>query len=360
VLSLTQANDPCIAGCRAKEAKTSMASLVTQSNNQELRRFTDAGAVPDWFPGIHEVWTHAVSHVNHNDLAPQESPHRFALPPIHLFWGGEPQNQLLYFYHYLLLFNEIRNRPESDLPALTTQDWRSILGNTYWKKQWPKPEKNKPSMFDPNKFWKYGGPLLFGDERSAKIAAGRYDPTSRLPCQCVVELATAEDTDLRQAVVYNLNSYHLYEEIREMERVQFPVTFEKRWKNNQNLVNAIVELWDPSSGGAPNSAFFCNKKAWRNWVRSLRDLVADWDGFERWDWAHFSDVRNMGINRLQGPEFRRFTVRLLAFFIHSFVQRLGYYPSSLLCPSIIAGHTCALHHKKFGYSFHNLPIAVEH
>jgi hypothetical protein len=118
------------AGRRAKKAKIDMASLV-QPNNKETRRLCDAGAAPDWFPGIQDIWVHAMNHISHLDLASKESPRRFALPPIHLFWGCEPQNQRIYYYHYLLLFNEIKNRPERDLQALTTQEWRSVLGNTY-------------------------------------------------------------------------------------------------------------------------------------------------------------------------------------------------------------------------------------
>jgi hypothetical protein len=155
----------------------SVASLVPSSNNQEVRCLTDAGAVPDWFPEIQDVWRAAMNHVGHLNLASQKSPRCFALPPVHLFWGGEPQNQHIYFYHYLLLFNEIKNWPECDLPPLTTQEWRSILGNTDWKKQWPKPDGNNSSTFDPNVFWKYGYTLLFGDEHSAAVAAGLYNPT---------------------------------------------------------------------------------------------------------------------------------------------------------------------------------------
>ncbi|KAN0138001.1 hypothetical protein V8E53_004172 [Lactarius tabidus] len=96
-------------GHSAKKDKTILASLAASPNNQELRHLTNAGAVPDWFPWIQEVWKHVVSHVGHLDLAAQESSHCFMLPPIHLFWGGEPQNQCIYYYHYLLLFNEIKN-----------------------------------------------------------------------------------------------------------------------------------------------------------------------------------------------------------------------------------------------------------
>ncbi|KAH9031989.1 hypothetical protein EDB84DRAFT_1562111 [Lactarius hengduanensis] len=281
------------AGRRAKKAKTIMTSLATHPNNQELRRLTDAGAAPDWSPGTQEVWTHALGHVSYLNLASQVSPRRFVFPPVHLFWGGEPQNQRIYNHHYLVLFDEIKNRPERDLPALTTQEWRSILGNTYWKKQWPKHNGNNPSTFDPNVFWKYGGSLFFGDERSADVAAGRYNPTSRLSCHCDVQLATADDTDIRQVVVYHLNSFHVYEEIREMERLQFP----------------IVEMWDPSKGGV-NPDFFCDKNSWRRWVRAVRDVVVDWDGFDRWDWGCLSNVRELGIDKLSGRDFHKFTVTI--------------------------------------------------
>ncbi|KAF8262933.1 hypothetical protein EI94DRAFT_639978 [Lactarius quietus] len=346
------------AGRRAKRAKMNEISLVANANNQELRRLTDAGPAPDWFPVIQEVWTHAMNHANHSDLASLESPRRFALPPVHLFWGVEPHNQRVHYHHYLLLFNEIKNRPERDLPALTTQEWRFILGNTYWKKQWPKPDADNPSTFDPSAFWKYGGVLLFGEQRSADVAAGRYDPTSRLACRCDIQLTTADDTDIRQVVLYYLNSFHVHEEIREMERIQFPANFEKRWKGQLLTLHQIVEMWDRSGGGV-NSDFSCNKD-WRNWVRAVRDLIADWDGFERWDWGQFSNVRNMGINNLAAPEFYKFTVCLLAFFIQSFVRHLGYYPSPLLRPPTLAGPTCVDHRKKFGNGLMNYPIPVAH
>ncbi|KAH9022398.1 hypothetical protein EDB83DRAFT_2565789 [Lactarius deliciosus] len=308
-------------GRRAKRAKADMDTLLI--NNPELRRLTDAGAVPDC----------------HLNLASQKSPRRFALPPVHLFWGGEPPNQRTYYYHYLLLFNEIRNRPERDLPGLTTQEWRSILGNTYWKKQWPRHDGNNPLAFDPNMFWKYGGSLLFGDVRSADITAGCYNPTSLLSCRCDVQLATADDTDIRQVVLYYLNSFQVYEEIREIERLQFPTTFEKRWRSQYLELNQILEMWDPSGGCSVDPKFFRKKKVWRSWVQAVRDLVVDWDGFEQWDWGGFSKVRTMEIDNLSGSDLHKFTIRLLAFFIHSFVTRLGYYPSPLLLPPSLAAHS---------------------
>ena len=314
--------------------------------------------MPDWFPGIQQVWKQATNHINHNDLTAQTSHRRFVLPPIHLFWGGQCTNQRIYYYHYLLLFNEIKSRPERGLPPLTTQEWRLILGSTYWKSQWPKPDANNPSAFDPDVFWKHGGPLLFGDDRSADVAAGRYNPTSRLSCRCDVRLDTADDTDIRQVVLYNLNSFHVLEEIKEMEHLLFPTDFEKRWRDLSSQIETIVEMWDPSGGGV-NFEFFCNKKVWRRWIRALREVVADWNGFEQWDWGEFSNAKTIGINGLSGPDCQRFTIRLLTFFIHTFVIRLGYYPSPLLRPPYLGAHSCTTHTKKFGYVQHVLPYPVE-
>ncbi|KAF8269203.1 hypothetical protein EI94DRAFT_1829080 [Lactarius quietus] len=278
-------------GHRVKRAKSIADSLVAQPNNQELRRLTDAGAAPDWFLGTQEVWMHAMNHVSHLDLPSQKSPHRFVLPPIHLFWGCEPQNQHIYYYHYLLLFNEIKKHPERNLPMLTTQEWRSILGNSYWKKQWPQSGKNNPSTFDPDAFWKYG--------------ALSFLAMSEVPMLMQV-IITPQAKCLAVVVIYYLNSFHVYEEIKEMEHLQFPTTFEKRWAGLRLELDQIVKMWDPSGGGV-NPDFFCNKKVWRSWVRAVCKVMADWDGFEHWDWGRFSNVRNMGLNKLLGPDFEKFT-----------------------------------------------------
>ncbi|KAH9007299.1 hypothetical protein EDB86DRAFT_2824350 [Lactarius hatsudake] len=232
-------------GHRAKRAKVDMDTLLI--NNPELRHLTDAGAVPDWFPGIQDIWTHAMGHISHLNLALQKSPRCFVLPPVHLFWDGEPLNQRTYYYHYLLLFNEIRNWPKRDLPGLTTQEWRLILGNTYWKKQWLRRDGNNPLAFDPNMFWKYGGSLLFSN---------------------------------------------VYEEIRDIKHLQFLTTFEKRWQSQYLELNQILKMWDLSRGCSVDPKFF-HKKVWRSWVQVVCNLVVDWDDFEQWDWGSFSKTQLM-------------------------------------------------------------------
>ena len=288
-----------------------------------------------------------MNHVSHLDLAPLTERRRFSLPPIQLFWGGNEENQRIFYFHFLLLRREIQERCTRDLPSLTTDEWRSILGNTYWKQCWPSRDNSSlDTTFDPTLFWKHGGPLFFGDTLSADVAAGHHDPSSLLPCRCDVQMSTADDPQIRQVILYHLNSRHVYEEVKEMERLQFKTTFEKRWRSQEIGVNHIVEMWDPSGGGT-DFKFFHNKKVWRTWLWAVREVVKDWDGFDSWDWGGFS-VKTLEIKSLFRLDFYRLTVRLLAFYIYSFVSRLGYYPSPLLHPPTFATPCCYDHRRKFG------------
>jgi len=62
----------------------------------------------------------------------------------------------------------------------------------------------------------------------------------------------------------------------------------------------------------------------------------EWEGFDEWDWDRFTDVRNMGINKLPQKDFYKLTICLLTFFIRTFVTHLGYYPSPMLNPLVLA------------------------
>lgn len=163
----------------------------------------------------------------------------------------------------------------------------------------------------------------------------------------------ADDTNICDVVLYHLNSFHMYDELKEMIHLQFLANFKRQWKSQTLELNLIVERWEPS-GGSVNPNFFYNK-VWRSWAQAVCNVIADWDSFNDWNWGHFSNVRSMGVNKLPGPNFQKFTVSLLMFFIHSFVQHLGYYSSPLLlCPPTFTGHTCTNHQKKFGNRHYNL------
>ena len=290
--------------------------------------------------------------VSNVDLKGGQSSRRFALPPVHLFWGASEQNQRTYYYHLLVLRREFLLHAQGDYLGLFTEEWRSILGNTYWKSMWPRPKPDdvNSSNFNTARFWIYGGPLFFGDELSAKVTCG-HDPTSLLPCRCGVELDTADDVEVRQTVLYHLNMDQMSAEIKEMDRLQFPMDFKKRW--DQGRLSAILhmtDMWGDAGNGGVNSGFFEDKKAWRSWLWAVCEVVMEWEGFD--DWEGFKGFRYMGINqfnKLPQKEFYTLTVHLLVFFITTFVTRLGYYPSPMLHPPILTGHHCAKHRRKFGF-----------
>ncbi len=78
-----------------------------------------------------------------------------------------------------------------------TKEWRSILGNTYWKLMWPRPNPSDAcsSNFDPMEFWIQGGPLFFGDEVSAEVTF-KCDMASVLCCHCEVQMDIADNNEI--------------------------------------------------------------------------------------------------------------------------------------------------------------------
>jgi hypothetical protein len=215
---------------------------------------------------------------------------------------------------------------------------------------WPRPNPGNMSLssFDPARFWVHGGPLFFGDKISGEVTSGR-DVTSVLHCHCEIQMESTNDDEVRQMVLYHLNIAHASAEIKEMDRLQFPLDFEKRW--NQGHLSAIfdmTDMWGPCRDGGVKSGFFEDKKAWISWLCAARIITMDWEGFDDWDWEGFKDVKGMAINKkLSLTDFRTLTVRILIFFIKTFVTRLGYYPSPMLCPPILANPCCTKHQKKF-------------
>jgi hypothetical protein len=108
----------------------------------------------------------------------------------------------------------------------------------------------------------------------------------------------------------------------------------------------MTDMWGPCRDGRVKSGFFEDRKAWRAWLEAAHEVVMDWEEFDEWDWDSITDIRIFRINNLEAEVFFKLAVRILAFFIHSFITRLGYYPSPMLCPPILAGPQCAKHRKK--------------
>jgi hypothetical protein len=283
------------------------------------------------------------------------SPRRFQLPPVHLFWGASDEKQRTYYYHFLVLREQFSLRAQGrlgDLPGLTTDEWRSALGEAYWKSMWPRPNPSDvgSSNFDPLRFWIHGGPLFFGEELSAEVVSG-HDPTSRLPCGCDVQMDTADDDEIRQVVLYHLNMNHMSAEIKEMDLLQFSLFSHK----DKLLVNqcrdspiyAMADIWGPYSGGGVQPHFFANKTCWWEWLDAVHRVTMEWEGFDTWDWKGLKDVRNIVFHTLHKDTFHKLTTRMLTFFITTFITCLGYFPSPMLLPPTLATHNCSKHRKSF-------------
>jgi hypothetical protein len=159
---------------------------------------------------------------------------------------------------------------------------------------------------------------------------------------------TADDDEVRQTILYHLNMDHVTAEIQEMDRLQFPLDFERRWNLGRcSASHDMTDMWGPCRDGGVQPNFFADKKAWRAWLEAACTIVMDWEGFDDWDWYGLTDIRNIQINKLSVEDFRRLTERVLSFFIKSFVTRLGYFPSPMLHPPILANPRCTKHKKKF-------------
>lgn len=119
-----------------------------------------------------------------------------------------------------------------------------------------------------------------------------------------------------------------------MEQNQSPTFSEDLWwqyRTTTTRAREFAELWD-LLGGQPVTGFLHDRDTWRHWLCVVHEIVEGWDGFDRWDWAGLSNVSTLEICKLSTEDFHKFTVCLLAFFIHLFITRLGYYPSRLLLP----------------------------
>jgi hypothetical protein len=183
---------------------------------------------------------------------------------------------------------------------------------------------------------------------NSAIVDDGMNPTVHLRCLCDVEMDTADDIKVCQTTIYHLNLDLAVEKIREMNHLQFPLDHIRQWERGQmTAVHSMTDMWGPGRNGGVKSKFFKDKKAWRTWLGYLREVVMDWDGFDAWDWGGFKDMRTIDIKKLEQKDFYRLSLNLLRFFIHTFMMCLGYMPSPLLHPLILARPCCPRHRKKF-------------
>ena len=81
----------------------------------------------------------------------------------------------------------------------------------------------------------------------SEVSQAEWRHEIKTPCEFVYMIETS--TEIRLPlwkilfnILYYLNSFHVYEEIREMKHLQFPTTFEKSWIDQTFALNVIVEM----------------------------------------------------------------------------------------------------------------------
>ena len=122
---------------------------------------------PAHFKDPLSLYTEATKLVNYNDFREFGDQCGFAFPPIHVFWGASPQNQTKFYLRILELWNELVDCFHHKEPCLHVGEWRSILRDTYWKRDaMPKLEdKYQPDIdpeYDPENPYVHSGELFFG------------------------------------------------------------------------------------------------------------------------------------------------------------------------------------------------------
>ncbi|KAH9954983.1 hypothetical protein BGW80DRAFT_1258350 [Lactifluus volemus] len=170
-------------------------------------------------------------------------------PPL---WGAKEENQRTFYYHYLLLRREL-NAYSGWTPWPYTAEWRSILGHTYWKSMWPKPDPMTPRVHQVT------------TPPSSGSTAGPYHP---LPSQL--------EHAWKRSGKWIASSFH---SIKQSDGIM----------GGDVSVDGMTDMWGPIRNGGVKSGFFEDKTAWRTWLRCLREVVMEWDGFDAWDWGSFTD-----------------------------------------------------------------------
>ncbi|KAJ6624021.1 hypothetical protein B0H10DRAFT_1943513 [Mycena sp. CBHHK59/15] len=157
-------NSPALIGCPGEKSKWYRQYIeICKSHNVSL-----------WAPKHTEAWnmgSHNTYYPLHHDiqLIPKcKDLLLFVAPPPHLFLGIKKADKLnMFFFIWMCIRRPWLSRVHRDDGdpiswGLTTQKWREILGGYYWKLRHPK--ELDPVPFTLRRFWRHGGPLIFGNE----------------------------------------------------------------------------------------------------------------------------------------------------------------------------------------------------
>ncbi|KAI0069215.1 hypothetical protein BV25DRAFT_1910910 [Artomyces pyxidatus] len=333
-------------------ATTSRRVRGDEGQHDELRRYLNMADFPPYMHKPVAIYLDALNHTDHRVLLKSDSPREFLFPPIHLFWGPSPPTQRLFYLRAQQLLPDMRGRVDRGLPGLTTREWREVLNDAYWKRQWPTAgQRFNPAVdppFNADRFFAYGGIGFFGS-LLVPVLAGEHNPVAPLDCGCLANLSTFDDVQQRYVLLHKIALFTIESDILKLSTTTvegnesvIPREHALRASIGKLLAHNPVEWvhgWEEVD--------------WQRraaWLRHLLDIVQHFPGFGDVMWRDCTtstllalDFKKMG--GVSDPEkyYRRIEQQILTFYIQAFMKHLGYYPVPFLPTPEYLTITCASH-----------------
>ncbi|KAA1479910.1 hypothetical protein DENSPDRAFT_855593 [Dentipellis sp. KUC8613] len=241
---------------------------------KDIHRMFQQSPRPSYLPAPAAVWDRTKLVVNPFVLTSTRAIRRYAYPPYAMLWAGQETRQGTAYLHFLLLRNDIQTRPTRGAEPLTYQEWKEILGHSYWKRCWPDPKSG--IIYDPDKFWQFGGERLFGGV-NAEVIAGTREVASKLDCGCTVTSSHAAELNLREQVVLKLSLWNIEDELKQMAARQIDLI--GATDEISNTINRRVEGYVEEVNRRSYAA--ADWKGRRPWVFRLFRLLMTWKDFDQ-------------------------------------------------------------------------------
>lgn len=243
----------------------------------------------------------------------------FLSPPPHLFMNTTEEKCSQMLFVWTCIRKPWLSRMDRDIECtelvswgLTTQQWREILGGTYWKFKHPKDSVPK---FTWRKFWRYGGALIFGDEQddwhsmelSPKVltsSTGRLEPSHFC------------DDRLKQLVLWDLALCHAQLQLDRTDEVLFAHSLAedqiKLIKRRARRIGLFHEAdWAIPTRLLPPWERQNSERQKRHWLARFMEVIMEWPCASQMAWF------------LEEEGFRAVTVQQGQTKIGAFCERLS-------------------------------------
>ncbi|TFY56059.1 hypothetical protein EVG20_g9079 [Dentipellis fragilis] len=325
---------------RERQKLEKLAAQPPGPSNLEIKdfhRIAQRAERPTYSPRTAMVWERAKIYIDPQRLKTTREIRRYAFPPYTMLWAGKESRQQTSYFHFLALREELAVRLRRGQGPLTFQEWKEILGDSYWKKCWP--DFKAGITYDPEEFWKYGGRLVFGDRANDRVIAGKRCPTLRLDCECPITSSTGNDHGLRTQVIFKVSLANIRDELNQMAACQVKLT--GACEGDAESIRLRIEgyIREVECGGYASE----NWRDRQNWASRLLRMLMMWYNYDV-EVGSKVQVGEEGIEALSEEEYYDMERFLLVFYWHSFMDHLCFVLTELLNPgSAIHVFRCERH-----------------